>query len=93
MLCVIGVRPLSGDSMANTPSKQKVQGRGYTPEELALFACYVDTRRDVKPKACDEGAGCWVLVGPPAFDRRGGRSRCLRCQASLMTGIWGGKKL
>ncbi len=41
--------------------------RPYSEAELALFAQYGEQRRAQAPAACDGGAVCWVLQGPPAL--------------------------
>ena len=41
--------------------------REYSDDDRALFAKYVANRADVRPKACVEGAMCWVECGPVAL--------------------------
>ena len=55
--------------------------RGYSEAELALFAQYTPVRAGHQPAACDQGEGCWVFLGPPAFSSVG-HGTCLRCNGA-----------
>ena len=62
-------------------------GRVYTPDDLALFARYVEARADYRPKGCTGASMCWVEKGPPAVDTPNGVTLCRGCGLSIMTQV------
>lgn len=55
--------------------------RLYGPDELALFAAYIEHRADHRPRECTRGERCWVTCGPPSFRTQVGMTNggCIEC--------------
>lgn len=58
----------------------------HTPEQIAFFRSYRDSRLPLAPDACTgPGPLCWVDQGPPALDPATGgvAARCAHCHGAI----------